>query len=287
MIRKGSIRIMNKTIITSDSTCFIPPRLISDEVPLIQAEIKTESGLFRESYEISSENIIEYARQAGHAPQLICPSEEDYRRFFTKQLKKAPCICHLCCGLSRNSYLNAKKAAANLKNVFVADSMQIGGGMLFQIIQGVKLASEGFSPEFIIKSISELDSHINSTYVSRDTSCAGQLGLVSKKLASLLDFLEIAPTITIRNGGVISGAVFKNGHRYYEMYIKKMLKNKKNIDSSILVISCPTPFGNDIERFKKEVAKYVDFEQIVVTDVPARFACRLGEEALGLHFLNT
>lgn len=278
---------MNKTLITSDSTCFIPPQLIPDEVPLIQAEIQTESGLFRENYEISSENILEYAMQSGFAPRLICPSTEDYRGFFTKHLQKAPCICHLCCGLSRNSYLNAKKAAADLKNVFVADSMQIGGGMLFQIIQGVKLASEGFSPEFIIKSISELDSHINSTYASKDAASAGQLGLVSKKVVSLLEFLEIAPTITIRNGGVISGAVFKNGHRYYEMYIKKMLKNKKNIDSSTLVISCPMPFGKDIERFKKEVAKYVDFERVVVTDIPARFVCRLGEQALGLHFLTT
>lgn len=277
---------MNKTLITSDSTCFIPPDLISEEVPLIQAEIKTESGLFRESYEISSENILEYAKQAGHAPQLICPSEEDYRRFFTKQLKKAPCICHLCCGLSRESYLNAKKAASTLNNVFVADSMQIGGGMLFQIMQGVKLASEGFSPEFIIKSISELDSHINSSYAAKDAAWAGQLGIVSKRTASFLEFLDVAPTITIKNGGTISGAVFKNGHRYYERYIKKLLKSKKNIDSSILVISCPMPFGKDIERFRREIAKYVDFKRVAVTDVPARFVCKLGEQALGLHFLN-
>lgn len=277
---------MNKTLITSDSTCFIPPDLISEEVPLIQAEIKTKSGLFRESYEISSENILEYAKQAGHAPQLICPSEEDYRRFFTKQLKKAPCICHLCCGLSRESYLNAKKAASTLNNVFVADSMQIGGGMLFQIMQGVKLASEGFSPEFIIKSISELDSHINSSYAAKDAAWAGQLGIVSKRTASFLEFLDVAPTITIKNGGTISGAVFKNGHRYYERYIKKLLKNKKNIDSSILVISCPMPFGKDIERFRREIAKYVDFKRVAVTDVPARFVCKLGEQALGLHFLN-
>lgn len=279
---------MNKTFITADSTCFIPPELISEEVPVIQAEIKTKSGSFRENYEVTSENILEYAMRERKVPETVCPSVEDYALFFEQQLKKKPCICHLCCCANiRSSYANAKKAAESFKNVYVADSMQIGGGMLFQIAQAVKLASEGFSPEFIIKSISELDSHINSTYASRDAACAGQLGLVSRKLVSLLEFLEIAPTITIRNGGVISGAVFKNGHRYYEMYIKKMLKNKKNIDSSTLVISCPMPFGNDIEKIKKEVAKYVDFKRVVVTDIPARFVCRLGEQALGLHFLNT
>lgn len=278
---------MNKTLITADSTCFIPPELISEEVPVIQAEIKTKSGSFRENYEITSENILEYAKRERKVPETVCPSVEDYTLFFEQQLKKTSCICHLCCCANiRSSYANAKKAAENFKNVYVADSMQIGGGMLFQIAQAVKLASEGFSPEFIIKSIDELDKHINSTYASKSAYWIGYLNLVSRNLSAALDLLQIAPTITVRNGAAISGAVFKNGREYSERYIRKMLKGKKNIDSSILIISCPKPFGRDIEKYKKEVRKYVSFEKIVFTDIPIRYTCRLGDESLGLHFLN-
>ncbi len=278
---------MNKTLITADSTCYIPTEFVSGEVPLIQAEVKTKSGSFRESYEITSENILEYARRERKAPELVCPSTEDYEKFFLKHLKKSPCICHLCCSANiRDSYFNAVKAAEKMKNVFVADSKQVGGGMLFQIAQAVRLAAEGFSPEFIIRSIDELDRHINSSYASKSAFLLGYLNLAPKVLSSAIDFLELSPTITVRNGSVISGAVFKNGREYFERYIRKMLKGNKNVDKSIIVVSCPKPFGKAIERYKREINKYGRFDKIVFTDIPARFACRLGDESLGLHFLN-
>ncbi|MCM1054454.1 MAG: DegV family protein [Bacteroides sp.] len=278
---------MKKTLITADSTCLIPSELISGEVPVIQAEVKTKSGCFRESYEITSENILEYAKRERKAPELICPSVEDYGIFFERQLKKASCVCHLCCCANiRSSYASAKKASEKFENVYVADSRQIGGGMLFQVAQAVRLASEGFSPEFIIKSIGELDKHINSTYASKNAFWLGHLNLISKSFSSVLDLLDISPTITVRNGTSISGAVFKNGRDYSERYIRKMLKGKKNIDGSTLIISCPKPFGRDMEKYGREVKKYADFKKIVFTDIPTRFACRLGDDSLGLHFLN-
>ncbi len=278
---------MNKTLITADSTCCIPPELVSGEVPVIQAEVKTKSGRFRESYEITSENILEYAERERKAPELVCPSVEDYEKFFLKQLKKASCVCHLCCAANiRNSYSNAAKAADKLENVFVADSKQVGGGMLFQISQAARLAAEGFSPEFIIRSIDELDRHINSSYASKSAFWLGYLDLVPKAVSSVLDLLEVSPTLTVRNGSVVSGAVFKNGREYFESYIRKMLKGSKNIDKSVIIISCPKPFGKTIERYRREIEKYMVFDRTVFTDIPAGFACRLGDESLGLHFLN-
>lgn len=265
----------------------MPPELIPEEVPVIQAEVKTKNGRFRESYEITSENIIEYAKRERKAPELIFPSEEEYGKFFSKHLEKASSICHLCCGANiRNSYASAKKAASEFKNVFVADSRQVGGGMLFQIAQAVRLASEGFSPEFIIKSIDELDKHINSTYASKSAYWMGYLGIIPKELSSVLDLLEISPTVTVRNGAIISGAVFRQGRDYFESYIRKMLKGKNNIDNSILVVSCTKPFGKNIQKFRREISKYAGFDKTVFTDIPTRFACRLGEDSVGLHFLN-
>lgn len=278
---------MKKTLITADANCYFPSELFPDNVPVIQSEIKTDSGSFRESYEISSENILEYTVRKKAAPQLISPTVEQYRSFFEKELKQADTVCHLCCGSNiRDSYKNASEAAASMKNVFVADSKQVGGGMIFQLIQAIKLAEEGFSPEFIIRSIDELDKHINSTYVSADSNWLSYLGRISQELATFLELFELSPTITVRNGGIISGAVFRNGKDYYKMYIKKILKNKKNIDKSLLIISCPGIYNRNIDKYKNEVAKYVDFKQIAITDISTKFVCRLGENSLGLHFLT-
>lgn len=279
---------MIKTLITADSNCYLPPEIFSEEIPVIQAEIETEHGRFRESYEISSENLIEYAEEKGKVPQLICPSVEDYRGFFLKHLKNAQSICHLCCGVNvKNSFNNAKKAAQTLKNVYVADSKQIGGGMLIQMAQAIKLAKEGFSPEFIIKSIDELDSHINSTYTAKDTSWSRRMGFIPHNVSTAMDFFCLAPLITVKNGGVKYGLVLQSDYEYYRNYISKVLRNKKNIDRSLLIISCPKPYVKRIERYKAEVAKYVSFDRIVVTDMSARMVCRLGEESMGLIFLTT
>lgn len=279
---------MIKTLITADSNCYYPYELFPEEMPLIQAEIQTDSGSFRESLEIASENILEYASRTGTAPKLIPPSEEDYRSFFKKQLEKASNVCHLCCSSQiRSCYKNAKAAAESMNNVYVADTRQIGGGMLFQVMQAVRLAAEGFSPEFIMRGIDELDKHINSSYAADDTSWGRYLGRIPGNLSLALDFFGISPTVTVRNGGIIPGAVFKNGEPYYKRYIRKMLKGKKNIDSSTLIISCPKPYGSLISAYKSEIEKYVSFDKIAVTDISAKFICRLGENSLGLHFLNT
>lgn len=278
---------MIKTLITADSNCYLPPEIFSEEIPVIQAMIKTEHGFFRESYEISSENLIEYAEQVGKIPQIICPTVEEYRGFFQKHLNNAQSICHLCCGTNvRDSFYNAKKAAETLKNVYVADSKQIGGGMLFQVEQAVRLAKEGFSPEFIIKSIDELDQHINSTYTAKDTSWGRSMGLVSRNLSTAMDFFCLAPLITVKNGSIKRGTVIKSDHEYYRNYIAKILRNKKNIDKSLLIISCPKPYTKRIERYKAEVTKYVSFDRIAITDISAKLVCRLGDESMGLHFLT-
>lgn len=278
---------MKKTLITADANCYFPSELIPDNVPVIQSEIKTDSGSFRESYEISSENILEYTKRKRTAPQLVSPTVEQYRSFFDKSLKAADTVCHLCCGSNiRDSYKNASEAASSMKNVFVADSKQVGGGMLFQVMEALKLAGEGFSPEFILRSIDELDKHINSTYVSADANWLSYLGKIPQELASFLELFELSPTVTVRNGGIISGTVFRGGKDYYKMYIRKILKNKKNIDNSVLIISCPGIYNRNIEKYKKEVAKYVDFKQIAITDISTKFVCRLGENSLGLHFLT-
>ncbi|HBH95275.1 MAG TPA: hypothetical protein DDX91_05945, partial [Ruminococcaceae bacterium] len=218
---------------------------------------------------------------------LICPTVEDYRGFFHKHLKNAQSICHLCCGTNvRDSFYNAQKAAETIKNVYVADSKQIGGGMLFQVEQAIRLAGEGFSPEFIIKSIDELDHHINSTYTAKDTSWGRRLGIVSRNLSTAMDFFCLAPLVTVKNGGIKFGAVIRSDHEYYRNYIAKILKNKRNIDRSLLIISCPKPYTKRLDRYKAEVAKYVRFDRIVVTDISAKVVCRLGEESMGLHFLT-
>ncbi len=174
-----------------------------------------------------------------------------------------------------------------MKNVFVADSKQVGGGMLFQLLQALKLSEEGFSPEFIIKSIDELDKHINSTYVCADSNWLSYLGRIPQELATFMELFEMSPTITVRNGGVIAGSVFRRGKDYYKMYIRKILKNSKNIDNSVLIISVPGIYNKNIEKYKAEVAKYVNFKQVAITDISTKFVCRLGENSLGLHFLTT
>ena len=278
---------MTKTLITTDSACCIPLGFFSEDIPVIQADVKTKSGSFRESREITSENVLEYAKRERKAPELVCPSVEDYEKFFSEHLKKASSICHLSCAAGiRNSYSNALKAASGLKNVFVADSKQIGGGMLLQLSQAVRLADEGFSPEFIIKSIDELNPHIIGGYVSKNASWLGYLKLVPITLSLALDFVGILPTLTVKNGSPVSGAIFKKGCEYFEGYIKKMLGKAKHLDKSIIIVSCPGPFGKTIERYRYEIEKYADFDRVVFTDIPAELTCRLGEESLGIHFLS-
>lgn len=280
--------ITPKVLVTCDACCTLPPQHKTNlRIPSIPAVIKTDKGEFLEGKEVTTQNILDYMRRTDKTPRLVAPSVEEYRRFFTEQQEKAPVICHFCASskLSR-AYHNAAEAAVSLKNVYVIDSLQVGSGMNYQVIQGARLASEGFGAEFIKKSSEEIEPNIVNRYIGENTDFLRICKKGKIVGCSLMDFFGRTPAVSVK-GGVIKGSSAPNNAKgeYWKKFIKKELAEKKNISKEIVFLTFANPYKVDTEKYINEVKKYVAFDRIVVTNMSPQIAMYMGEKGFGISYL--
>ena len=217
-----------KLSVTCDTSCTLPPEHKTNlKIPTISCTVKTDRGEFLEGAEITTGNILTYMERTGNAPQLIPPTAEDYRRFFSEQQKENTALCHFSVSSKLSpAYSNACEAAAGMKNVFVVDTMQMGSGMSFHIMQGARLASEGFGAEFIKKSARELNPKIVNCYAGADPDFMRIFSGNHSIRCDLLEFFERSPCLKIQDG------VFKHGSMRKSVKTdswKKFIKNPLQI----------------------------------------------------------
>ena len=280
--------ITPKVIVTCDACCTLPPQHKTNlHIPSIPATIKTDKGEFLEGAEITTQNILDYMSRTGKTPRLIPPTVEEYRRFFMEQQGNAPVICHFCAS-SRLSeaYRNATEAAVSLKNVYVIDSLQVGSGMNYQVIQGARLASEGFGAEFIKKSSEEIEPNIVNRYTGENTDFLRICKNGKSIWCSIMDVFGRTPAVSVK-GGVIKGSSARNNSKgeYWKKFIKKELAEQKNISKEIVFLTFANPYKVDVEKYINEVKKYVAFDRIVVTNMSPQIAMYMGEKGFGLSYL--
>ena len=280
--------ITPKVMITSDASCTMPPEYTTNlSIPSISCTVRTESGEFLENAEISTENILSYMQGSKKVPELIAPTAEDYRRFFTKQQELSPVICHFNVSSKISvAHSNAVKAAASMKNVYVFDTLQLGAGMIFHVMQGARLAAEGFGAEFIMKSGAELASKIINTSVGENADFLRIYTGGKSALCSAMDLFCCSPVISLKNGEAKCGVVHCGiEDDFRELFIKKELADRKNLNTEMIFLAFANPYEADKEKYVREVRKYADFGNVIITGMSPRLAMYTGCGGFGMSFL--
>ena len=77
---------MNDILITAECVADIPNDICKNYgIDIIYYDIKTESGIFRDTEEIDSQNVMEYMSDGKKMAYSIIPTTKDYENFFAKR----------------------------------------------------------------------------------------------------------------------------------------------------------------------------------------------------------
>lgn len=284
---------MKKIGITADCTCDLPDNYFEDhDIGVIYFYITTDTGKFRDGYEIDSQNIIEYLEKGGTKAVAQAPQPMEYELFFEKQLEKYDEIIHI--SLSDRLSISCRNAREALqfmgkdgKRVTVIDSGLFSSGMAFMIMKAVEMRDRGCTMQEITEESCNIRDRISASFVARNADYLCRSGLTGRVVKAACSIMMMHPVMSMKKGRVkLKSFQLGDYDRSVSSYIRSELRNADKIDRKRVFITHAGCDGDMLEAVKKEVMSLCSFDEVIVTSATAAISSTCGAGSIGVLFLR-
>lgn len=283
---------MKKIGITTDCVCDLPDEFLKlHGVGIVYFYITTASGRFKDGYEITSENVIEYLDGGGERAETNAPEPEEYKEFFEKQLKFCEKVIHISISSHiSNSCPNALAATKLMgeqgKRVYIVDSEHLSTGMGHMVIRAVEMCEDGKSAEDIVSEMQELKARVSTSFIAKNADYLYRNGRVSKAVRNICSALSLHPVLTVKNGKMgVKALQIGNYDKSVKRYIKSELRRSKNLETKRLFIThagCTVKTLNEVRALSE---KLYGFDEILVTKASATISGNCGAGTVGVLYI--
>lgn len=282
-----------KVGILAECVCDLPKNVLSElGVGTLYFLVETENGIFTDTDEITTENVLFHIENGGKETKTSPPEPEVYRRAFEEQLEKYDDVLLVAIS-SRVSHSceNAGKAAELMgeagKRVHIFDSGHLSTGLGFLVLRAAELANGGCTFEQILAELEELKPRVSTSFLTRNADYLYRNGRVSDKVKKVCGVLNIHPVLAMKNGEISLKTFFLCSYNAAcRHYIRRMLKWNRNIDKGRCFI---THAGCSVKRLRditSQIEKYCRFEKIEVTSASAAVSGNCGPDTFGILFVK-
>ena len=283
---------MKKTGITTDCVCDLPEKYLkANGIDVIHFYITTATGMFKDGYEITSGNILEYLENGGKKAETNAPAPKEYKDFFEKALKQYDELVHITISSQTSRSCQNAMAALELmgesgKKVTIIDSSHLSTGMGYIVMKAVELRDSGKSVSEITEAVEAMKHRISTTFIVKNADYLYRNGRAGKSLKRLSALFRLHPVLTLKKGK-ITLKKFKIGNyeRSVMRYIEHELKHSRRIDKRRLFITHTDCTVKKISQIKAETEKLCRFDEVIVTKASATVSSNCGPETVGVMFV--
>ena len=286
-IQKISRRKKKKIYITTDCVSDLPEKYIEKyDIGIMYMYIKTDSGRFADTIEISSDSLSRFMTEGSSAAFSDGVSVEEYEDFFADALTKADYVIHIA--LAKNagqSYNTAVVAAQCFDHVHVIDSSLTSGGQGLVVLYAAKLAMEGHRVNDICEKIESMKKHVSSHYILPSANIFYQHGYMNKNIAKVCELFSLCPVLKIRQSRlVMSGVRVGNMTGACKRFIRWHLMRKSRINDDVVFI---THVGCTVEQqnfIRNEILRCIPFKTVIMQRTSFTIACNTGIGTFGFAY---
>ncbi|MGN0667305.1 MAG: DegV family protein [Huintestinicola sp.] len=283
---------MKRIGITTDCVCDLPDEYLAvNDIGIAYFYIKTDTGRFRDGYEITSENIIEYLESGGNKAETCEPTPEEFKELFEEKLKKYDEIIHICISSFvsnsiRNAGLGVELMGDDGKKVKVIDSWHLSTGMGHMIIRAVEMRDSGSTSEEIAAEMDSMKNKVSSSFITRSADYLYRNGRAEKIVKDITDMFSLHPVLYMKDGRMtVKNIKAGNYDKAILNYVKSELKNNKRINMKRLFITHACCSVKTIADVKQLVGKYCEFSEVIVTKASSTVSGNCGPGAIGVFFV--
>ena len=284
---------MNDILITAECVADIPNDICKNYgIDIIYYDIKTESGIFRDTEEIDSQNVMEYMSDGKKMAYSIIPTTKDYENFFAKRLNEYREVIHICIssGISE-AYNNAVSAKEHLgeegKRIHIIDSQSLSSGQGLLAMEAIKYRKSGMNCMEIVNRLEEVIPNISTSFLANNADYLYYNGKVKKSVKEICKFFHIHPILQIRKGKLtVKKVVIGNYNRAIRRYIMSALRNEKQIDPSVGFITYAGCDEDILEKVREKVNARISFEKLYEQQASATVSSNCGPKTFGILFIR-
>lgn len=275
--------------IISDSTCDLTREILDKYnitlTPLYIMTDDSENG-FRDGVDIQPADVFKMTDIEKKTCKTAAVNIFDYEKAFTEYSEKYEQVVQICIGRGFSScYQNAKIAAAEFDNVFVADTESLSTGSGYLVHDAGIMAKDGKNAEEICDYLQNAAPYMNTSfvidrldYLHKGGRCSG-VALIGSKI------LNIKPCIEVASGAMRVGTkYFGKFEQSLSRYISDRLSDIKNIDLKRIYITHTACSPEIVEQVKEDIKRIAEFDEVIETNAGCTISNHCGPNTLGIIF---
>ncbi len=279
---------MKKVVITADSAADIP-RDIADRygIEIIPMNVIIGGEEKKDGVDITASQIFDYVDNTGKIPKTSAVPPAEYADFFERYTKEGKSVVHLAfCSQLSSTCRNAKMAAATLKNVYVIDTLNLGGGISLLAIKGCEMRDIGLGAEEIHRKLAELIPCAKVSYLLDSIDFLRRSGRCSAAKAFGANLFSVKPCAAMVNGKIeVIKKYIGKSKAVRLQYAGEQLENAHNIDFSTAFVYHSGVAESELSEIGK-LLKNKGFEQVITSFTGCMISLHSGRKAMGIHFLQ-
>lgn len=275
--------------ITTDSTCDLPEALLREyDITVLPLGIVKGEGLFRDGVDIHPADIAAHVDAGGAITTTNAVNTADYLDCFSRLLKTCDAVVHVNLGSKISScHQNARIAAAELSNVYVADSDNITVGMGELVLRAARAARAGHTPEEILAELEDLRRRMEVSFVLDRLDYMKRGGRCSAVTAIGANLLKLHPCIEVVDGKLAVTKKYRGSmERVVSDYLHDRLDDRDDIDTERIWL-VDSAFGPELADAARAVLQADGrFGEILESKAGCTIFSHCGPNTVGLAILR-
>ncbi len=278
-----------KPVLVATSTMIdLPQHVLRDlNVSVIPYTVTTDEGVFYDTVDIDSEELVRYMKDETKGVTSDPPTEDDLVAFFSSELKKAHHLIYitLTTGSSRE-YGRAVKAAKTFDNVTVINSETLSSGTGILVMIAARLAQQNLPVEKIKAELEEAKQLIRCSFVIKSTDVMARRERISPFMNSILNALWLRPMLRVKKDKLGVGRfLFGSEKKCYAKYIEHAVPSNIYPDRSFVFITYAGMDEDDLLWIEEKLNERMKFEHVIFQKASAGITSNCGEGTFGILYI--
>lgn len=278
--------------ITTECVSDLPASILEElNIKVINFDIVTDSGEFRDSVEISAENVFSYMKTEKKKPETKVPSANQYKTFFTEALKDYDEIIHISVSeeisTAKQAALQARaKMGRDGNRIHVFDSRHTSSGMGLLVYEACRLRNEGKNVKELISELNRRRELISTSFITMGYEHFLGTGRIRQLLYYFFKIFRFQVILAVRNGNYTIKNVFVgNYERACMEYVRSELKHMETKDNRIAIITQAGCNFKNMEAIENLIIKSRAFNRVYKVEASATVSCNCGPNTFGLMYM--